>query len=85
MCTRRMARPESPIACKQPRDEIAMHGVGVAAGAILQHAEAIDDDIDGVLAQQAASAAASIDITGNSRSSGPSSATADRLRATPTT
>ena len=31
---------------QQPRDEIAMHGGGVAAGAILQHAEAIDDDID---------------------------------------
>jgi hypothetical protein len=37
---------------QQPRDKIAMHGVGVAAGAILQHAEAVDDEVDGALAQQ---------------------------------
>ena len=29
-----------------------MHGGGVAAGTVLQHAEAIDDDIDAVIAQQ---------------------------------
>ena len=50
MWMRRMARPESPIACKQPRDEIAMHGAGVAARTVLQHAEAIDHDIDGAVA-----------------------------------
>ena len=38
---------------KQARDEIAMHGVGVAAGAILEHAEAVHDDIHVMLAQQA--------------------------------
>ena len=37
---------------QQPRDEIAVHGGRVAAGAVLQHAEAIDDDIDAVIAQQ---------------------------------
>ena len=37
---------------QEARDEIAVHGGGIAAGAILQHAEAIDDDIDGAIAQQ---------------------------------
>ena len=38
---------------KQARDKIAMHGVGVASGAILEHAEAVHDDIHVMLAQQA--------------------------------
>ena len=29
-----------------------MHGAGVAAGAVLQHAKAIDDDVDGMVAQE---------------------------------
>jgi hypothetical protein len=37
---------------QQPRDEIAMHGTGIAAGSVLQHAEAIDDEIDAVLPDQ---------------------------------
>ena len=37
---------------QQPCDEIAMHGRRVAARAVLQHAEAIDDDIDAMFAQQ---------------------------------
>ncbi len=52
MWTSRTARPLSRIAGQQARDEIAMHGAGVAAGAVLQHAEAIDDDIDLALADQ---------------------------------
>ena len=54
---------------QQPRDEIAMHGGRVAAGTVLQHAEAIDDDIDACSRISRASAAASIDMTGSSRSS----------------
>ena len=38
---------------QQARDEIAMHRAGVAARTVLEHAEAIDDDIDGMLADQA--------------------------------
>ncbi len=52
MWTRRMARPLSRIAAQQPLDEIAMHRAGVAAGAVLQHAEAIDDEVDAVIADQ---------------------------------
>jgi hypothetical protein len=37
---------------QQPRHEIAMHRAGIAAGAVLQHAEAIDDDIDAVIFDQ---------------------------------
>ena len=37
---------------QQPFDEIAMHRAGVAAGPVLQHAEAIDHDIDLALADQ---------------------------------
>ena len=37
---------------ERPFDEIAMHGAGVAARTVLQHAEAIDDDIDFTLADQ---------------------------------
>ena len=37
---------------QQTFDEIAMHGAGVAARAVLQHAEAIDHDIDLALADQ---------------------------------
>ena len=51
-----MHQPDRAVAfadrLQQPHDEIAMHGGGVAAGAVLQHAEAIDDDIDVVIAQQ---------------------------------
>jgi hypothetical protein len=37
---------------QQPHDEIAVHGGGVAAGAVLQHAEAIDHHINSVIAEQ---------------------------------
>jgi hypothetical protein len=37
---------------QQPLDEIAMHIAGVAAGTILQHAEAIDHDVDIVIPDQ---------------------------------
>ncbi len=37
---------------QQPLDEIAMHIAGVAARAVLQHAEAIDYDIDVVIPDQ---------------------------------
>ena len=51
-----MHQPDRTVAVadrlQQPRDEIAMHGGRVAAGAVLQHAETIDDDIDAVIAQQ---------------------------------
>jgi hypothetical protein len=51
-----MHQPDRTVAfadrLQQARDEIAMHGGGVAAGAVLQHAEAIDDDIDAAIAQQ---------------------------------
>jgi|GEM_PF-5696642 len=36
---------------KQARDEITMHGICVAAGPVLEHAEAVHDDIDGMLAE----------------------------------
>ena len=42
---------------QQPRDEIAMHVAGVAARPVLQHAEAIDHDIDAVIPISRASAA----------------------------
>ncbi|MGY4599621.1 hypothetical protein ACVWXL_007367 [Bradyrhizobium sp. GM22.5] len=38
---------------KQSYDEIAMHRVGIAAGAVLEHAEAVHDDIDRVLTKEA--------------------------------
>ena len=37
---------------QQPLDEIAVHRAGVAAGTVLQHAEAIDHDIGLLLPQQ---------------------------------
>ena len=46
ICTSRIARSLLADRLQQPRDEIAMHGGRVAAGAVLQHAETIDDDID---------------------------------------
>ncbi len=37
---------------QQPLDEIAVDIAGVAAGAVLQHAEAIDRDVDAVVADE---------------------------------
>ena len=37
---------------QQPRDKVAVNGICVAAGTILQHAETIDDDIGLVLPDQ---------------------------------
>jgi hypothetical protein len=37
---------------QQPRDEIAVHGSDVAAGAILQQPYAIDDDINAMIGDQ---------------------------------
>ena len=51
-----MHQPDRTLAftdrLQQPCDEIAVHGGRVAAGAVLQHTEAIDDDIDAMVAQQ---------------------------------
>ena len=70
---------------QQPRDEIAMHGAGIAAGAVLQHAEAIDDEIDAAISISRASEPASIDSTGISRSSALAFCEAENRRAIPTT
>ncbi|MGY3547141.1 hypothetical protein ACVW0W_002908 [Bradyrhizobium sp. USDA 4469] len=37
---------------KQPCDKIAMNGAGVAPGTILEHAEAVHDEINRMLLQQ---------------------------------
>jgi hypothetical protein len=44
---RRITRRLSRIAAAAAR-QIAMHGTGIAAGTVLQHAEAIDDELDAV-------------------------------------
>ena len=41
-----------PDRLQQPLNEIPMHGAGVAAGPILQHAEAVDDHVNLALTQQ---------------------------------